>query len=163
MPPRTLKIVAPLCALALIAGACTPITSYNGFQVREEKPAAMKVGEDTKSTVLTKLGSPSSRSSFGDETWFYITQVTSKSSYHKPQIERRDVVSIRFDKDEKVAEVKTYGLKDGYRIAYDNRITPTRGRQLNWVEQILGTIGSGGLLPQDADPGNPRGGGSARQ
>ncbi len=156
MSPRTFKTAA-LGALAIAAAACTPITSYNGFQARDEKPASMKVGEDTKSTVLTKLGSPSSRSSFGDETWFYISQIVSKSSYHRPQIEKRDVVSIRFDKDEKVAEVKTYGLKDGYRIAYDNRATPTRGRSLNWIEQVLGTVGRGGLLPQDNDPGNPRG------
>lgn len=149
---------AVVVAAALAAGACTPTVAYNGFQARDEKPSSMKVGEDTKSTVLSKLGSPSSRSAFGDDTWFYISQISSKSSYHKAQIDKRDVVEIGFDKDEKVAAVKTYTLKDGFKIAYDTRATPTRGRQLNWVEQILGTVGRGGLLPQDNDPGNPRGG-----
>ena len=159
---RPLKLATLAVPAAALAAACTPITTYNGFQARDEKPTAMKVGEDTKSTVLTKLGSPSSRSSFGQETWFYISQVASKSSYHRPQIEKRDVTAISFDKDEKVAEIKTYDLKSGYQIAYDKNATPTRGRQLNWLEQILGTIGAGGVLPQDNDPGNPRGGGLGR-
>ena len=158
MSPRSTTLATLALTGALAAGACTPISAYNGFQARDEKPASMKVGEDSKSTVLTKLGSPSNKSSFGPETWFYISQISTKSSYHKSQIDSRSVVAISFDKDEKVDGVKTYDLKDGYRIAYDNRATPTRGRQLNWIEQMLGTVGRGGLLPQDNDPGNPRGG-----
>ena len=71
----------------------------------------------------------------------------------------RTVVRVTFGKDDKLTEVKTLDLKDGFQIAYDRRETPTRGRDLSWVEQIIGTIGRGGLLPQDNDPGNPRGGG----
>ena len=160
--PIRLKIMPALpLAIAVVGaatGGCTPLVAYNGFQARDEKPSAMKVGEDTKSTVLTKIGSPSSKSSFGDETWYYISQTTSQAAYHKPQLETRNVTAIRFDKDEKVAAIKTYDLKDGYRIAYDPRATPTRGRQVSWIEQILGTVGRGGLLPEDNDPGNPRGG-----
>ena len=70
------------------------------------------------------------------------------------------MVAITFDKDDKVTEVKDLSLKDGYQIAYDRQSTPTRGKQLNWVEQLLGNIGrGGGMLPQDYDPGNHPGGG----
>ena len=138
---------------ALLASACTPVTAYNGFQARDTKPADMKVGEDTRATVQTKLGSPSTRSTFDDKTWYYISQTTEKASYHMPRVVARNVVAVSFDKDDKVSEVKSYALKDGYKVAYDGRETPTRGRQLNWLEQILGTIGRGGALPQDNDPG----------
>lgn len=141
------------------AAACAPTTSYNGFQARDEKPTDVKAGTDTRSTVLAKLGSPSARSSFGDPVFYYISQTTQKEAFLKPRVTTRDVTAISFDKDEKVTAVKNYKLKDGYRIAYDNRATPTRGRQLNWVEQILGTIGRGGMLPQDIDPGQTRGAG----
>ena len=46
------------------AAACAPVTSYNGFQARDEKPADIKPGADTRSTVLAKLGSPSTTSTF---------------------------------------------------------------------------------------------------
>lgn len=144
-----------IASAAILGAACTPVTSYNGFQARDTKPADMKVGEDTRTTVEAKLGSPSTKSTFDDSTWYYISQTSEKASYHLPKVVSRNVVAVSFGKDDKVAGVKTYLLKDGYKVAYDGRETPTRGRQLNWLEQILGTIGRGGVLPQDNDPGAP--------
>ena len=150
--------VAALCLMG--AGACTPTVSYNGFQAREDKPQDVKIGVDTRSTVLTKLGSPSTVATFEPNIWFYISQTTAQSAYLRPKLQDRDVVAITFDKDEKVTNVKAYKLKDGYKIAYSDRETPTRGRELSVLEQILGNVGRGGMLPQDEnDPGNPRGGG----
>ena len=154
--PALLTAAVATCALA--ASACAPVTSYNGFQAQEEKPQNMKVGTDTKSTVLTQLGSPSERATFDPNTWYYISQITDEYAYYRPQVRTRDVVRITFGADEKVTEVKHLTLKDGYQIAYNQHETPTRGRSLSWVEQVLGTIGAGGALPQDNDPGNPRGG-----
>ena len=146
-------------AIASGAAACAPVTSYNGFQARDEKPAEVKVGTDTRSTVLARLGSPTAQSTFGEPVFYYISQTTEKEAYLKPRVTAREVTSIAFDKDEKVTGVKSYKLKDGYRVAYGGRETPTRGRQVNWVEQILGTIGRGGMMPNQIDPGQSRGAG----
>ena len=158
------RVPALLLSSALLVGAaaCAPTTSYNGFQARDEKPADVKPGVDTRSTVLAKLGSPSAKSSFGDPVYYYISQTMQREAFLKPRVTNRDVVAISFDKDEKVTAVKSLKLKDGYRIAYEDRATPTRGRELNWIEQILGTIGRGGMLPQDIDPGQARGTGQGR-
>jgi outer membrane protein assembly factor BamE (lipoprotein component of BamABCDE complex) len=66
------------------------------------------------------------------------------------------VVQITFDKDsEKVTDVKTLTLKDGKVFAYNGRETPTRGRELSGLEQLLGNIGRGSMLPPtDATPGS---------
>ena len=158
MPRFASALFAAALAATLGAAACAPVTSYNGFQAREQKPQDVKVGVDTKSTVLTSLGSPSTKSTFDPNVWYYVSQITDEYAYYKPRVRTRDVVRITFGKDEKVSEVKHLTLKDGYQIAYDRAETPTRGRSLSWVEQVLGTIGRGGVLPQDNDPGNPRGG-----
>ena len=157
MIARPALLAAAVLALAA-ATACAPVTSLNGFQSQEMKPQAVKVGVDTKSTVLAQLGSPSEKGTFDPNTWYYISQITDEYAYYKPQVRSRDVVRISFDKDEKVTAVDHLTLKDGYRIAYNPHETPTRGRSLSWVEQVLGTIGAGGALPQDNDPGNPRAG-----
>jgi hypothetical protein len=39
-------------------------------------------------------------------------------------------------------------------IAFNDRETPTRGREMTVLEQLLGSVGRGGLLPQD-DEGVP--------
>jgi outer membrane protein assembly factor BamE (lipoprotein component of BamABCDE complex) len=163
MPHKS--VVALVFAAACAAGAagCTPVTAYNGFQAREEKPADVKVGEDTKSTVLTKLGTPSQVATFEPNIWFYISQVTDKYAYYNPRMKSRDVVAITFGPDEKVKEVKALTLKNGYQVAYSKRETPTRGRELTVLEQLLGNVGRGttGQLPPQDDPGQ-RGGGPPR-
>jgi hypothetical protein len=64
------------------------------------------------------------------------------------------VIAINFDKTtEKVTAVRTLSLGDGYEVAYVNRETPTRGRELSVFEQLLGTIGRGSPIPPDNDPG----------
>jgi outer membrane protein assembly factor BamE (lipoprotein component of BamABCDE complex) len=165
------RIVPAACAVlaaATLAGGCTPISVYQGFQVVDTKPADLKVGTDTKSTVLAELGSPSSVSTFDPNVWFYISQVSEHEAFYQAKTIRRDVVAVSFNKDDdKVTKIDTLTLKDGRVIAYNGRETPTRGRSLSVLEQIIGTLGQGGLLnqnPNDIAPGTRpgEGGGGPR-
>ena len=69
-----------------------------------------------------------------------------------------DIVAIAFDPaTEQVATVNSYSLKDGKIIAFNDRETPTRGREMTILEQLLGNVGRGGMLPRDEEeriPGN---------
>ena len=145
---------------ALGLGGCAPQRAVTGYQAIEHQPKDIKVDVDTKSTVLDQLGSPSAQSTFDPNVWFYVSQMSEVISYHKPRITRRSVVAITFDKQsEKVAKVDTYSLKDGKIVAYNNRETPTRGRELSAIEQLLGNVGRGGLLPQNGPTPGQRPGG----
>ena len=143
-----------LIALAGAVSACAPISTTSGFQAVDVKPQDTKVGEDTRSTVLSKLGSPSAVATFDPNIWYYVTQLSDKVAYLRPQIKSRTVIAITFDKSsEKVTAVRALGLGDGYEVAYVTRETPTRGRELSALEQLLGTIGRGSPVPPDNDPG----------
>jgi outer membrane protein assembly factor BamE (lipoprotein component of BamABCDE complex) len=152
------RVAAPLCILfasAAIVSGCAPTSIYQGFQAVDAKPADVKVAEDTKSSVLSRLGSPTTVSTFDPNVWFYISQVTEYQSFYKPHTIRRDVVAISFNKeDQKVAKIDTLSLKDGRIIAFNGRETPTRGRQLSVLEQLIGTLGQGNLnANQEITPG----------
>jgi outer membrane protein assembly factor BamE (lipoprotein component of BamABCDE complex) len=147
------KAAFAAAAVSLLAtGACMPITTYSGFQAIEVNPADVKPGEDTKSTVTAKLGSPSVTSTF------YMSQVTDRVAFYQPRVAKRDIVAINFDKaTEQVVSVNQYTLKDGKVFAYADRETPTRGREMTILEQLLGNVGRGGMLPQNDEdrlPGN---------
>jgi outer membrane protein assembly factor BamE (lipoprotein component of BamABCDE complex) len=146
---------AVVLALALLsAAACAPINSYQGFQAIDQTPADVKVGQDTRATVMAKLGSPTASSTFDKNTWFYLTQVSSRTGFYRPHVTKRDVVAISFGKDsDQVAAVDTYTLKDGRVIAYNGRETPTRGREQTLLEELFGNIGSiSALPPTDVNP-----------
>ena len=139
--------------------ACAPISTYSGFQAVESDPKDVKVGVDTKSTVRGKLGSPSATSTFDNNIWFYMNQTKERVAFRKPRVIARNVVAISFDKDSEVVKsVNTYTLKDGKVIAYNDRETPTRGREMTILEQMIGAVGHGGILPRDQQdegvPGN---------
>jgi len=149
---------AALTASLLALGACAPITSYSGFQAIEASPTDVKVGTDTKSTVRGRLGSPSATSTFDNNVWFYVSQVKERVAFRRPQVSARQVTAITFDKDsEQVTHVDNLTLKDGKVVAFNGRETPTRGREMTILEQLLGNVGRGGMLPRDDSenlPGN---------
>jgi outer membrane protein assembly factor BamE (lipoprotein component of BamABCDE complex) len=148
---------AALIALPLGAGACAPIKSTHGFQALDVKPTDLKIGEDTKSTVMERLGSPSVQSTFDPNLWFYISQSINQVAFYRPRVTQRDVVAVTFDADEKVKNIDRLSLKDGKVIAFNGRKTPTRGRELTILEQLLGNVGRGGMLPREQDaPGGGR-------
>jgi len=151
MAPK--PVIAFAAAALACAGlsACSPTVAYTGFQAREEQPKDVKVGLDTKSTVLSRLGSPSVVSTFEPNVWFYVSQVSTQTAYKKPKLRSRDIVAISFADDEKVKGVEAYDTTKGYRIAYAKGETPTRGRQITVLEQLLGNVGRGGMLPQQQD------------
>jgi outer membrane protein assembly factor BamE (lipoprotein component of BamABCDE complex) len=144
-----------LIACGTLMSACTPTTSFEGYQAIEARPAEAKIGTDTKNSVRDRLGTPSVVSTFDPNVWFYISQVVQHQGFYKPRTIRRDIVAISFNKDdETVTKVDTLTLKDGRVIAYNGRQTPTRGRQLSILEQLLGNLGQGQLNNNsDINPG----------
>ena len=154
---RSKLVFAALAASALMAG-CAPTIGQNGFQAIDAKPRDIVAGTDTKQTVLTKLGTPSTTSTFErDNIWYYISQVTEKYTYNQAQVTQRNVTEITFDDAGLVAGVRTLGLDDGQQLAMNRRETPTRGRQLTILEQLLGNVGRGQLPRTDEDvPGQRR-------
>ena len=152
-----MRRITALVAAALALSACASQASYQGYQAIDQRPSDVKVGEDTRSTVLAKLGSPTTTSTFDKDVWFYMSQIRSQTSFYNPKVTKRDVVAIAFDHDtEQVKSVNTYTLQDGRVIAYNKRETPTRGREMTVLEQLIGSIGSGSILPPDqtATPGS---------
>jgi outer membrane protein assembly factor BamE (lipoprotein component of BamABCDE complex) len=142
---RNIVHAPTLLAAAILAGsalsACAPVASSHGFLALDVKPAEVKVGQDTKSTVLERLGSPSTKSTFDENTWYYMSQSVERVAFYRPRVTKREVVAVSFDPAEKVASVNSYTLADGKIIALNGRETPTRGRELTILEQLLGNVG----------------------
>jgi outer membrane protein assembly factor BamE (lipoprotein component of BamABCDE complex) len=158
---RTTALAVVLAAAA--AAACTPIVRRHGYVPEDVPLSAIQPSVDTKSSVLERYGNPSTSAVFNDDTWYYITNVREQLGYLQPQSSARAIVEVRFDDFGRVAEVKTLSLADARDPSIVGRTTPTRGRELTILEQLLGNVGR---LPTDqiSDQDNlPGGAGGPRR
>ena len=135
---------------------CSPTRNYHGYIADEAAPAEIEPGVDTRSTVLARLGSPSTKSVFDDNTWIYLSSTRERFAFYHPKTSERTVTAIKFGDDDSVQEVGLFNVEDGQTIRYASAETPTRGRELGLLEQIFGTIGAV-QLPQERDPTSPTG------
>ncbi len=151
------RVAFAALALGLLTlPACAPITTYSGFQAIDSNPKDVKSGSDTKATVRGRLGTPSAISTFDPNVWFYINQTKETVAFQRPTTTRREITAISFNKDTELVEnVNNLTLKDGKVIAFNGRETPTRGRELTIIEQLLGSVGRGGGMLPNQDEGAP--------
>lgn len=145
------KLVLFVAASIALAG-CSPVISNRGYLENPDAEAGIAVGVDDKTAIETKLGDPSVQAAFTNDAWYYISQVERQVSFFDPTIESRHILAVYFDKDGKVADLKHYSLEDGNVVAFETRTTPTRGRELTFLQQLF-----------NATPGMPGGYGSSQQ
>ena len=106
------------------------MVGQNGFQAIDARPTDIVAGTDTRQTVLTKLGTPSTTSTFESDTiWYYMSQTTEKYTYNRPQVTQRSVTEITFNDAGQVAAVRTLGLDDGERLACPIEMDDAAGAQ----------------------------------
>jgi outer membrane protein assembly factor BamE (lipoprotein component of BamABCDE complex) len=148
-----LTISTAITAIAAIS-ACAPVQRYNGYPIEAAAtaPAAPQVGVDTRDTVRTRFGTPSTTAVLEQNAWYYVSEVQSQVAFYSPHITDRRVMVVRFDGDT-VSAVENYGIERGRLVAYDTHATPTRGRELGILEQLLGNIGSGAVVPPSQQQG----------
>lgn len=130
-------------ALAVTAAAgCRATRDFHGYVPDQALPTDVEPTVDTRSTVLARLGSPSTTSVFDDNLWVYMSSTRENKAFYYPKVVSREIVAIQFDENDVVSDVLTYDLEDGRVIDYASRVTPTRGRELSILEQLFGSIGN---------------------
>ena len=155
--------VAGITLGALVITACNPTLRTHGYRYTDGEVPEILVGQDSEATVLATLGSPSVRGTFEENTWYYISDTREYLSYLRPSTLARRVIAIQFDENGTVANVEEFDASDSRRVSYVSRTTPTRGRELTIIEQVLGNVGR---LPTDQIAGQenlPGGAGGPRR
>ena len=143
-------ISALAIATVISLGACESRVSIRGNMPDIEEMEAINPGVDSKEDVVARLGTPSSVSTFMDNTWYYIGQRVEQFAFYAPEVTDRSVLVIEFDQSGIVGDTRYLTIYDGHAIDPVSRETPTEGKELTVMQQLLGNFGR---LP--TDPGNP--------
>ena len=127
--------------IVVALAACQPTIDQRGNLPDDKKISSIEPGVTTKQAVSQLLGTPSSVSTFGDKTWYYISRRTEQTAFFNPQVLDQQVIVVGFDEGGVVRNVQHLNLADSRPIDPSPRETPSAGKELGFVEQLLGNLG----------------------
>jgi outer membrane protein assembly factor BamE (lipoprotein component of BamABCDE complex) len=137
---RTRSIAVALLVGGIVA-ACSPTIDNRGYVPDPTALERVRPGRQTRGDVADILGTPSSVTPFSDDTWIYIQRKTSTVAFFEPKVLEQNVVVVDFDESGLVRDVRRYTLEDGKIIDPVTRTTPAPGKELTFLEQLIGNIG----------------------
>lgn len=127
----------------LLTGCQTGEVLKQGYVVDEETLALAPVGS-SREQVLLSLGSPSTTATFDNEVFYYISQERSRPvAFMKPKLVQQSILAVYFNEEGNVDRLANYTMKDGIVFDMVSRTTPTGGKEMTFLGQLL----SGGANP----------------
>jgi outer membrane protein assembly factor BamE (lipoprotein component of BamABCDE complex) len=137
--------LAVLAVLGLSLGGCAALGTeefQRGYLLDTNLLAQVKPGMGAEQ-VLNIMGTPSSASTVGNRTWYYISQTSRRTfQFTQESVVDQKVTAIYFTPGLRVERVALYGLQDGRVFDFISRTTATGGQEANFLGQILRGAGS---------------------
>jgi outer membrane protein assembly factor BamE (lipoprotein component of BamABCDE complex) len=139
---HTSRRIFLFAAIAAVLAGCQPSVDYRGYQARSGDLAKVQVGMP-KTEVEALLGSPSTTASIAlqGDSYYYISSRVEQTAFLNPVETERQVFAVRFDNNDQVVSFANYAMEDGQIIDFNTRKTPTKGKELTIVQQLLGNVG----------------------
>ncbi len=138
-PALRVSLLAGILALGL--GACAQDIRVRGNFPDSEMVSKISPGIHSRIDIQSLLGSPSTVSTFQDSKWYYIGQKSTQFAFFEPEVLERTVLVVSFDAAGLVETTRIYDLADGQAIDPVDRVTPTEGREITILQQLLGNLG----------------------
>ncbi len=138
---RSLLSGIALVSLLALAG-CQSETLNKGYIQDEKLLAQVKVGSSAEQVILV-LGTPSTTSTVGGKTYYYISQRTEQQfQFMQPTIVDQKVLAIYLNKTNKVERIANYGMKDGVIFDFISRKTETGGADQAFLGSLFRSVGN---------------------
>ncbi len=129
-------------ASTILSGCMIGEDIHHGYVVDERALAQVKPGMAAEQ-VLTILGTPSTVSTVGNRSWYYISQVQSRTLHFLGErVSDQRVTAVYFNAGLKVERVALYGLEDGKVFDFISRRTEAGGNEANFIGQLFRGLGT---------------------
>jgi outer membrane protein assembly factor BamE (lipoprotein component of BamABCDE complex) len=117
--------------------ACEGEVINRGWQIDDKGLEQIKVGASAEQVLLV-LGTPSTVSTVGGKTYYYVSQrLTRRFQFMGESLQDQRVVAVYIDNKNKVSRVANFGLQDGVLFDFISRTTPTGGEEITILRQIF--------------------------
>ena len=141
MTRRLDTLLVRMAALAILA---TPLAGclggeefQRGYMLDERAVRQVSRGMNAEK-VLETLGTPSTVSTVGNKSWYYISQRSRRTfQFAGETVVDQRVTAVYFDRNLRVERVALYGLREGRVFDFLSRTTPTGGQDQSFIGQIF--------------------------
>jgi outer membrane protein assembly factor BamE (lipoprotein component of BamABCDE complex) len=124
-------------AISLGLAACEGEIINRGWQVDEKALEQIKPGASAEQVLLV-MGTPSTVSTVGSKTYYYVSQRLSRPmQFMGEKLEDQRVVAVYLDAKNKVSRVANFGIQDGVLFDFISRTTPSGGEELSVLRQLF--------------------------
>jgi outer membrane protein assembly factor BamE (lipoprotein component of BamABCDE complex) len=140
--PLMRGVCVGLLALSVVGCGLSEGTQQRGYVIEDDLVSKIKAGQDVQA-VLQTLGTPSTVSTVGNKTFYYISQTTEQQfRFTAPKVTDQRVLAVYFNKSFKVERIANYGLQDGVVFDFITRTTPTGGVEQSFVRNLFRGLGA---------------------
>jgi outer membrane protein assembly factor BamE (lipoprotein component of BamABCDE complex) len=149
---RSMQGIALAAGLLTVLAGCGEEQFNRGYVIDQSLLSQIKPGSSAEQ-VVTVLGTPSTTSTVGGQTYYYISQRASRSfAFQNPQVDEQQVVAIYLNSGNRVERIANYGLQDGVIFDFISRKTPAGGEETSFLRQIFGLVGGGAPSGVESTP-----------
>ena len=148
--PRVVSLLPVACLLfpvVLPLGGCSllhiwdPLHARRGALIDPDSLKQLVPGTSTRADAISLLGSPTARATFDDNSWLYITQITSTRIGSVPGVIRQEVLVLNFDPNGTLKSIRELNKSDAKQVAMAPGSTPSPGSEASFMQQLLGNVG----------------------
>lgn len=139
--------------LVMFSSACSNdlFITHNGNMPSNERIDQIRVGQ-SKAEIQNILGAPSSVVSLDRNTWIYMSSDIKRVAFFAPKEVDRDVLTIRFNDQNKVEAIERLTKKNGKEIKVSSDKTETLGHNPGFFRKYFGGVGQYMPFPTNNNP-----------
>jgi outer membrane protein assembly factor BamE (lipoprotein component of BamABCDE complex) len=133
-----IKVLFAVLAITLTTTACNRewFITHNGNMPTNDRIEKLQLGQ-SKTEVISVLGTPSSVVSLDKDTWIYMSSDIERIAFFAPKEVSRDVLTLKFNED-RVVDIRRITEKDGKQVAIVEDKTETLGHNPGFFEKFFG-------------------------
>jgi len=138
-----MKILILFIFLFTLNCSTNKVSKNHGFKSLETKFEKIVINQTNKNDIIDLIGSPSTKSDFNKNKWFYIERRKTNQSLIKlgyKKIEKNDILMVEFNNRGILKNKKIFNLKDMNKIKYLKSLTQKEFKQKNFMYNIFSSF-----------------------
>ena len=135
-----MKILILFLFLFTLNCSTNKVSKNHGFKSLETKFEKIVINQTNKNDIIDLIGSPSTKSDFNKNKWFYIERRKTNQSLFKlgqKKIEKNNILMVEFNNRGILKNKKIFDIDDMNEIEYVKSLTHKEFKQNNFLYNIF--------------------------